>query len=428
MGKYKGKKVLIMAGKPIGSEDIVNYLKNNKAYTIVTDNHPIKYSPAKLIADESWNISTADVQAIVEKAKKREIDAVFTGAHEFNIWKTMEVCDNLVLPFYASREQLLKTTVKSIYKQLFKNFQIPVVTEYEIKENFIESNFSQIQYPVLIKPVDGSGGYGISICYNEVELKAGYEKAIFYSKMGEVLVEKHTSSAEVTIFYIIQNGKIMLSAMADRFTGNGEKYTIPLPVLYIFPSTYLDKYISTLNDNVIAAFESMDLKNGMIFIQSFIDNGRFLFYDIGFRLTGTQEYHILDHICGYHPLEMLVDYSLTGKMGEEDISAKVNPYFNNKLAFNITFLAKPCTIGKYKGIWDVERMQGVLKVIKNHQEGTIIPQSAVGTLNQVVLRVLGVSDSFEDMRTLITSVKEEIDVLSDRGKTVLIPSFNLDKL
>jgi hypothetical protein len=81
MGKYKGKKVLIMAGKPIGSEDIVNYLKNNKAYTIVTDNHSIKYSPAKLIADESWNISTADVQAIVEKAKKREIDAVFTGAH-----------------------------------------------------------------------------------------------------------------------------------------------------------------------------------------------------------------------------------------------------------------------------------------------------------------------------------------------------------
>ncbi len=412
-----------MAGKPIASKDIVLYLNKNGAHTIVTDNLPVSESPAKKLSYDAWDISTADVDIIVNKCKKERVNAVFTGIHEYNIWRTLDVCEALNLPFYASREDMLNTSLKSRYKALFRKFDIPVVPEIPSIEDV-----NKTDYPVLVKPVDGSGGYGISICYDEVELRKGYKNALEVSILKKALIEKFIDAREVTIFYILQNGKIMLSALANRNTGNGDKYTIPLPVLYIFPSQHLNNYIKKLNNKVIAAFNSIGLKNGMIFIQSFIDNDEFMFYDIGFRLTGTQEYHILEHICEYNPLEMMVDYALTKEMGDRDIKHLVDPYFRNKYAFNITFLAMPCTIKEYLGIEEARKMPGVLRVIENHEVGTTIPQSALGTLNQVVVRVLAVCNSKAEMIELIKVVTEKIDVISTEGNSVVMPGYNLDEL
>src|SRR5690606_30048069 len=102
--KYSGKKILILGGKPIGSVDIVRYAKENGAYTIVTDNLPVDESPAKQLADKAWDISTAEVEILCNKIKENNVDAVFTGVHEFNIWRTFEVCNVLNIPFYATEE------------------------------------------------------------------------------------------------------------------------------------------------------------------------------------------------------------------------------------------------------------------------------------------------------------------------------------
>lgn len=427
MGIYSGKKILVLAGKPIGSEDIVKYARESGAYVIVTDNLAIENSLAKKIADEHWDISTAEVEKLCEEIKKNKVDAVFTGIHEFNIWRTLDVCEILNYPFYATRDQLQNTSVKTEYKQLFRDFGIPVVEDFTITQNDWETQNQEIKYPVLLKPVDGSGGYGISICYNEEEFKTGFEKALESSKVKKVLVEKFVKAKEVTIFYIIQNGKIKLSAMADRHTENGTKYTIPLPVLYIFPSIHLESFQENFNEKFIQAFESLGLKNGMLFIQAFADDGKIIPYDIGFRLTGTQEYHILEALCGYNPLKMLVDYAITGEMGKE-VAHLADPKLGGKHAFIITFLIKPCKVGEFIGLEEVKKMDGVIKVIKNHQLGDEIPESATGTLNQVILRVLGAADSRSEMKELIKKIIGKIEVRSDQGNSVILPTINIDEL
>lgn len=428
MSLYSGKKLLILAGKPIGSIDIIEYAREEGAYTIVTDNLPTKKSSAKILADEHWDESTASVDLICDKISQHKIDAVFTGVHEFNLWKTLEICENLSLPFYASRYQMEETSIKSRYKQLFREHDVPVIDEFKLTNENFEEDVLKLIYPVLIKPVDGSGGYGISICYNEFELRKGYDKALEYSKCQKVLVEKYIDNKEVTIFYIVQNGNIMLSSMADRHTENGSKYTIPLPVLYTFPSNHLSKYQEVLNKKVISAFQSIGLRNGMIFIQAFVNEEGFKLYDIGFRLTGTQEYHILEELCNYNPLKMMVDYSFTKKMGKEDISHLVDPLFGGKSACNITFLVKPCVIDKFVGIEEVEAMKGVIKVIKNHQVGDEVSASAIGTLNQVAIRVLAVAENKESLKKMILDVTDKIDIYSTEGKSVVLQTFNMDEL
>ena len=60
----KGKKLLVLGGRTIGTKEIVLNAKRKGIYVIVTDYLPEEKSPAKLIADEAWNISTEDVDAL----------------------------------------------------------------------------------------------------------------------------------------------------------------------------------------------------------------------------------------------------------------------------------------------------------------------------------------------------------------------------
>jgi len=183
MQDLKGKKLLILAGRPVGTEDIIKYAKSKGVYTIVADYLPKEKSIGKRMADESWDVSTADVDEIVKRAREAHVDGVYTGVHEFNVVKTMEVCERLGLPFYATKEQWEVGTDKALFKKICNQNDLPTAKTYSF------SNLSSIKYPVIVKPVDGSSGKGISICQNEEEVKIAYQFALEESIKKEVIIK-----------------------------------------------------------------------------------------------------------------------------------------------------------------------------------------------------------------------------------------------
>ena len=415
----KTQKLLVLGGKPIASCDIVSYAKSIGIYTIVTDFLPISESPAKRIADEAWNVSTADVGELCRRIHEENVSAVFTGVHEFNIDKTLEVCQRVHFPFYASREQLYIMSHKDVYKDLFSRYGMPKIKEcYSGKAGKLDVN--GINCPVIVKPVDGSSGLGVKICRSKEELQTNAANAVSVSKSSSIIVEEYIESPEVTIFYIIQNGKFYLSAIADRQTYKFKEGTIALPVFYAFPSKHIEDFKERYNERIIAALASIGLQNGMVFIQAFWKDGLCLIYDVGYRLTGTQEYNLLSEICGFNPLEMLVDYALTGKMGEVDVSAKVDPFFHGKHAGIITFLMKPGKIGYVGGMEQIEKESGVVKFVLNHEEGESVPIAAEGTLNQVVGRAYVITDTKEELEHVREEVQKKFEVRNDVGENILI--------
>ena len=78
---FEGKKLLVLGGKPIGSVELVERAKELGAYVIVADYLPKEESPAKRIADECWDISTANVDELVDLCKKKHIDGISAGVH-----------------------------------------------------------------------------------------------------------------------------------------------------------------------------------------------------------------------------------------------------------------------------------------------------------------------------------------------------------
>ncbi len=69
-------------------------------------------------------------------------------------------------------------------------------------------------------------------------------------------------------------------------------------------------------------FRHLGIKDGMMFMQCKLKDDVCYVYDLGFRLTGSLEYKILERVCGYNPLEMMICHALTGRMGDDSIADK----------------------------------------------------------------------------------------------------------
>jgi hypothetical protein len=148
---------------------------------------------------------------------------------------------------------------------------------------------------------------------------------------------------------------------------------------------------------------------------------------MGFRLAGTLEYHILWETSGINTLEMMVNFALMGKMSDIDIKKYANPYFK-KWSCNVTFLAKPGKIGKIVGIEEIALLPEVIAIIKAYNEGDIIPSSALGTLAQVVVRVFAITCTKQQLCEVMNKVQNTINVYSEDGKDMLLPTFDTKEL
>ncbi|MBE5756521.1 MAG: ATP-grasp domain-containing protein [Clostridiales bacterium] len=311
--QLKGKKLLILGGKPIGSCEIVEYAKSKGVYTIVTDYLPIQESPAKQIADEAWQISTAELALLKQELIKNKVDGIYAGVHEFNIKKMIELCQEMDLPCFCSIKQWDFLNNKHCFKDLCRRYDIPVTKEYTLS-NFSDPAIKDIEFPVVVKPVDGSGSRGFSICKNIDQLKIAYNEAISFSATKKVLIEKYMNyEKSVIINYTLVDGQIFFSGISDKTSKKVFKDGAPVMAVQFYQSLYKKEYLDTLDKKVQKMFKEFGLKNGVIWIEAFCEKGEFTFNEMGFRFGGSLTYLPVEYFYDISQLELQIEYALTGK-------------------------------------------------------------------------------------------------------------------
>ena len=416
----KAKRLLILGGMRISCE-IVRKAKAMGVYTLVADYNTIEDSPGKQIADEAVDLNVTDVDAVVNYVKNHDVDGVFVGFNDMLLPHYAEICEKVGLPCYGTKTQFETLIAKDRYKDLCRQFGVPTIPEYDINDEYIK-------YPVLVKPVDSSGSRGITICRNRQELEKAVEIGRKVSKTEKVLIERYMDGREVTAFWTFQNGNYYLSALANRHVKHNQgSDVIPLPVGYTFPSVFLPKYQREVEEPCKKMFRHLGIKNGMMFMQCKVEGDNCYLYDLGYRSTGSLEYKILKRMCGYDPLEMMIRYALTGKMGDEDISQKVNPLFATP-AFNVSCLCAPGTIKSITGIETVKAMEEVEDVVLAHVPGETITEKMRGLLAQITVRVLGSVKKKEDLFPVMQMIGNTIHLVGENVEDLLLPGIEYEDI
>jgi len=418
-GNLAGKRLLIL-GHPVGTEDIVKYANECGVYTIVAD--WFETSPAKEIANESFLISTTDIDSLTDLAKNKKVDAVTGGISDFNFGVALEISERLGLPFYANRKQWELTSNKRQFKQLCRTFNIPVIPEFRIDGSFSQEQIEKVVFPVFVKPVDSAASKGTSVCKNIDELKLAYQNAVSHSPSKSVLVEKYIENMrDINLFYTVQNGEYSIAAMCDRYLTyeQGEKYA-PLPIAYIFPSLHLNSFISKHHDNIVSMCKSIGIENGRFDFCGFTNGEEFYFYEMSYRLGGTQEWILTEHVNGINALKLMVNHALTGEMGTVKASELNKPEFH-KPCCELKYPLKPGIIGRVVGIEDISKMPGVIKIHFRRKLGDNIVLT--GSLHQIFLGVHICADDYNQLSELIRKVNDLLVIKSNTGEDMRMERF-----
>lgn len=397
--------------------EIVNAAKKQGYYTIVTDNHlDYNLAPAKKIADEAWNISFTDLDALVSKCQEVQVDGIMAGFSELRVLYATKLAEKLYKPFYANGSNIDTIISKDEFKNACEKSGLEVAKRYKIDD-------ANINFPVIIKPVDNGGGRGITVCYNIDELKKAYDNAMNFSFKKEAIIEEYLTGDEVMIYYTVHNNHVTLSAMCDRFMHKFSKNTPQLPIGYLFPSQHLDFFIRNFDGKYKQLINDLHIKNGLIAFQSFVTNDKVVPFDPTYRLDGTMAYHIVEKINNINVLDMLVKQSITGSMGDDkEILKKENPHFN-KIAFELPLHLKTGIIREIKGIDGIRKLDNVIFIYENHEVGNKI-ENAYDFTN-IVCRIQMIAETKSELKTTIKEIYKLIHVFDQNGEEMVINDVDL---
>lgn len=425
------KRLLVLGGSRI-SMQIVKKAQKKGIFTVVTDWYPYKDSPAKQIADRCYQVSTAAPEALLQLIKKEKISGILTGFTDSALPHYAEICDLAGLPCYGSKELFELFTHKERYKKLCRTYQIPVIDDYHLSWDEIKAGClpEELQFPLLVKPADNSGGRGVSICANQKELRTAYRQALELSESKTVLVERFMEGQEATVFFLLDQGQVYLSAIGNRhIKKNQGKDTIALPVAYTFPAAITAKYIKETLPKMKQMFQDVGIRDGMMFVQCMVENDQCILYDMGYRLTGSLEYFLQKEICGFDPLEMLIDFAFSNQMvTDQKVKERIQPFWQ-EYGYNLSFLIQTeKEIQAIEGRKEILQHPGVIAAVLAHEEGEQLTAAAKGTLQQIVLRVLGKANSMTDLKKDLAQIYDMLKVRDTTGENILLAGLDVREI
>ena len=425
MSGLEGKKLLIMGGNPETSP-LVRYANDMGIKTIVTSARTT--DDAKKYAWKSYDIDGMDVDRIVKMAKEEKVDGVLVGVADILVPAYCKVCEALNLPCYATEQIVNVFSFKDNFKKTCEKYGIKGIPEYQLDENLKEEDIEKIQFPVMVKPVDNGGGVGMTLCYNKDDLKPAVEKALAASKKRTFIVERYMQCEDVAIYYTFKDGYCSASCIFDRNTTSKQPGLSRVNLGSIYPSKHLNDYYHNMHDKAVKMFHDIGIKNGVLLIAGFYENGEFYVYDPGFRLQGEAPHLLMKAINGFDQREMLIRFALTGSEGEINLQEQDDIKFHGKFAATFWVLLKAGKIKKISGLENVEHDPRIVANIQRLSEGDTVDETWVGTERQVMTRLYMVCDTKDELRKTIEEYENKIKVVDENDNDMIVDWLNPDTL
>lgn len=400
------KKVLLL-GSNLGSIEIGEYVKEQGAYLIVSDYYPSEKSPAKKIADESWDISTLDVEALYKKCRDEHIDAVLSSTGEQNLSSAVQLAKRLHLPFYTQEESWRYTNDKILFKAMCRKHGLPVAADYT------EDNPPGPEdFPVIVKPADNCLNRGLSICTNLSEYRAACTLAHDNSPSNRIVTEQYIQGTMIQAGYYMADGNMELYAVMQTIVRPEDPsscYSIHT-TYHNYTNFYLQKY----DKKVREMLEDIGCKEGTAFVQAILKDGVLYFLEVNYRIDGFGLFRTVKDACGIDLVKIISDISLYGKT-----DAKFKPYKEEENPMLYVY-----------NIWShekgrVSRIEGLdaLKDLENVQVNCVLQEGdrIRGTSNNGVLAaaVTFYTKSMEETRMLMDKINSTFFIYNEEGKDML---------
>ena len=417
----KSKEKLLLMGISTDTRYAIDYAKKTGVTTIVTDYFPPEIKPEKRMADEYWMIDLNDLDTLEKRCREEQVTAVYAGNNEFCLEKTRELAKRLGLPFYASDEGWACMKDKSRFKEHCIACGLDVPRQYALSWPPERKELEKIGYPVVIKPVDGSCRLGMSICHDEKELLAGYEKALLASARGKILVEDYIEGQEMDVDFFLEDGEPVVTHVTEYLTMdvNGMRQFS----LVVYPGLAYDSFLQEMYGKVKALFKHMDCRKGAAFLQIIRKEGKYYFLEMNYRFEGGAIWTTAKRLTGYSCVEAMVDLALGRHFSIKKEGIDLDP----EGKFSAQYLVWTRGEGKVErieGLDDVKAMEDVEVVLERFRVGDEVKRT--DSMLQIAYYIGITARSKEELIRKIVHINDKLAIYGENGENLLVPFEDYD--
>lgn len=265
------KKRILILGATNSQIPLIKKAREMGFYVIVCTYDPKE--PGIAYADEYHNVSTTDIKAVLNLARERDVVAVTSWATDVAAPAAAHAAEELGLPGNPYQAVKMLTEKDSFREFLTKQgFFTPVYSILTEKEISSGTQLS-MSLPVIVKPVDSSGGRGVSRVADVKNFVHAARDALTHSRQKKVIVEE---VIEMTGTQIHGDGFVVDGRLVFTFLGDHHFSEINsvVPVATSWPSQMPDYIVEKLILEVDNCIQKSGFRFGPVNIEVRVDPGQ----------------------------------------------------------------------------------------------------------------------------------------------------------
>ena len=392
------KRVLMLGGS-MQQIPIIKLAKEMGMYVITCDYLP--ENPGHKYADEYHNVSTTDLDGVLELAKGLDLDGIIAYASDPAAPTAAYVAEKLGLPGNPYESVKLCTQKDLFRKFLLDNgFNSPKAKGYTAYEDAL-ADLKEYKLPVMVKPVDSSGSKGVVKVYNESELKAAVDEALSYSRGKRFIVEEFIEKKgyQVSGDGFSYNGKLVFTSYGNELysSAGGTREYVALGEFW--PTLLSDDLKKKIDDELQRLITTLGMKTCAYNIEVILDKDDNVYVlELGPRNGGSYIPQLIKYATGVD----LIKYTILGAVGEDCSDLKMAPTtgcFSN-------YMIMSHTSGKFKRICFKEDFEknNLLDVYCTYNAGDAVTpyKNTTDSMGTILFK----ADSVEEMMKITGNMDE----------------------
>ena len=303
-------------------------------------------------ADEFFNASTMDEDAVLKAAEEFKPDGIMTLATDMPMRGVSKVSDELHL-HSISYETSFKATDKYEMIKAFNAYGVPSPWYFDV-DSFedLKTLEGKVSFPCIIKPTDNAGSHGVAKVHDFEELLANYEYSHSCSRHGKVIVEEYLDGPEVSVEVMVVKGQVHILQITDKITTGAPHF---VEMGHTQPSRLSEEIQRQIREVAEAACKSLGLDKGPAHVEMKVTSRGPVMIELGARMGGD---NITTHLVPLSTGIDMVGATIKVALGEEP---DIQPTLHCGSAiryFDVPF----GTIKSIGNVEEAERIPGVKQI------------------------------------------------------------------
>lgn len=390
-------KKILMLGGAFSQIPAIKRAKELGYYVITCDYLP--NNPGHAFADKYENISTVDMEAVLQFAMKEHIDGIIAYASDPSANTAAYVSEKMKLPG-ASMKAVKLLSEKDLFRNLQKENGFNVPDFYTVSS--LEADiFKNMSFPCVVKPVDSSGSKGVSKVDSKGRLEQAIRTAMNFSRCGKVIIESYIDTPYCQLHGdgVVVDGKLVFVALGDQ------RFCDSVPIGSSLPSQVGDEMVKKVCEEASKLITCSGFDCGGVNIEARItQEGEIYIIELGPRTGGNYVPQLMELATGTDEMTAVLQIAM-GEGCNIKETARMQYCFQYIIGSDESGIFQRLDIDEYI-------QEKVAKVFLHKKAGDYVEryENSNGVVGVVLLQFMDATEMNRD----IEYIKDHIKIIVER--------------